>query len=244
MKTKLTALTLVSAVFLSSDIFAQAPVVERASGTSSTQSEQTAAARNNTLEIQALRQEISALRGLVEELSYELRKVKQRQDEDYEDLDRRLAAGGISAPQPSLPVTGNQNSPIASSSQETSEGAEQLYRNGFNALREGDRNGAVTFFEELVETYPGSRPEADSLYWLGETHWLNLEIEKSRQSFTKLLDTYPNYRKVAEARYRLGLIYSQLGEQDKAMEYMRALAEDDNSQSGAARVYLQEQGEN
>jgi len=119
---------------------------------------------------------------------------------------------------------------------------DELYREGFNALRDGNRNEAVRIFEELVATYPGSNREADALYWLGETHWLNLEIEKSRQSFTRLLEEYSGYRKASDAQYRLGLIYAQLGDQEKALQYMRGLAEGGSNQSQAAQTYLQEQG--
>ena len=41
---------------------------------------------------QMMQNEVRELRGLVEQLSYELQRVKQRQMDDYLDLDRRLSA--------------------------------------------------------------------------------------------------------------------------------------------------------
>ena len=72
MNIKLAALVCAGAVFLSGLSFAQAPVVDRTTvGDSNSGSGQTSAARNNYLEIQALINEVSVLRGMIEELSYE-----------------------------------------------------------------------------------------------------------------------------------------------------------------------------
>ena len=45
--------------------------------------------------MQDLRDEVRSLRGLVEELSYDLQKVKQRQLDDYLDIDRRLSTQNL-----------------------------------------------------------------------------------------------------------------------------------------------------
>ena len=254
MNIKLAALVCAGAVFLSGLSFAQAPVVDRTTvGDSNSGSGQTSAARNNYLEIQALINEVSVLRGMIEELSYEVRKVQQRQDTDYQDLDRRIASGtaggstfansGFAGSSTASEGAGVAVSlPAVASNDADQPAVDQLYQDGFSALREGNRQQAVVLFEDLVGKYPGSSREADSLFWLGETHWLNLEIEKSRQSLTRLLDGYPAYRKAADAQYRLGLIYDQLGDTNKAIEYMKLVAVGTNTQASSARSYLEKQG--
>ena len=236
MVVKITALVSAGAVFISSLALAQAPVIDLTANRENQESAQTNAVRNNYLEIQTLREEISALRGLVEEMNYELRKVRERQDEDYKDLDQRI----VSASSGSVSNTINSNTgndvtataaaqdsnvalPISSQSD-----ADNLYRQGFSALREGNRAESTRIFKELIEKYPGSTKDADAHYWLGETHWLNLEIEQSRQAFTKLFENYPNYRKMSEVRYRLGQIYAQLGDQEKALEFIGSSEDDQN----------------
>ena len=254
MNIKLAALVCAGAVFLSGLSFAQAPVVDRTTvGDSNSGSGQTSAARNNYLEIQALINEVSVLRGMIEELSYEVRKVQQRQDTDYQDLDRRIAsgtAGGSTSANSGFAGSSTASEgagvavslPAVASNDADQPAVDQLYQDGFNALREGNRQQAVVLFEDLIGKYPGSSREADSLFWLGETHWLNLEIEKSRQSLTRLLDGYPAYRKAADAQYRLGLIYDQLGDTNKAIEYMKLVAVGTNTQASSARSYLEKQG--
>ena len=43
-------------------------------------------------QMQVLQEEVQMLRGMVEELNYELQQLKQRQMDDYLDIDRRLSA--------------------------------------------------------------------------------------------------------------------------------------------------------
>jgi TolA-binding protein len=47
-------------------------------------------AGNSYYQSQVLQEEVQMLRGMVEELTYELQQVKQRQMDDYLDLDRRI----------------------------------------------------------------------------------------------------------------------------------------------------------
>ncbi|MEH6617383.1 MAG: YbgF trimerization domain-containing protein, partial [Porticoccus sp.] len=46
-------------------------------------------------QIQILQDEIRTLRGMVEEMNYEVTQLKARQMDDYMDLDRRLSAAAV-----------------------------------------------------------------------------------------------------------------------------------------------------
>lgn len=265
-KTALVCLTSAISVCLPSVLVAQAPVVDRSGQQRNAVVTENVASRNNYLEIQTLREEVTALRGIIEELTYALRKVQERQDEDYNDLDRRLSGGATSELQQEVGLEGVEGvieapagltetvdrdavaggpfslpqNPIDTAKNDAA--AEQLYQEGFAALRTGGRTLAVSKFQALVENYSGASREADALYWLGETFWLNLEAEDSRQAFVKLLNDYPEYRKADEAKYRLGLIYGQLGDSTKAIEYMKDLATGDGGQAEQAKAYLRDAG--
>lgn len=56
------------------------------------------AAGDRYYQMQVLQQEVQMLRGMVEELNHELQQLKQRQMDDYLDIDRRLSAIVSSAP--------------------------------------------------------------------------------------------------------------------------------------------------
>ena len=69
-----------------------APVIDLSAPASKPVVEPSAAVGDSYYQSQMLQEEVRQLRGLVEELNYELQRVKQRQMDDYLDLDRRLSA--------------------------------------------------------------------------------------------------------------------------------------------------------
>ena len=84
---------------LSSPILSSPPIENNVTRTADV-----TAAGDSYYQSQVLQEEVRMLRGLVEELSHELQQVKQRQMDDYLDLDRRLSAltAGNSAGQPAV----------------------------------------------------------------------------------------------------------------------------------------------
>lgn len=246
---RLERIVLLGSIAFSACTMAQAPVVDRVSqsGASNASADRNAI-RSNYLEIQALREEISLLRGMIEEQTYQVQKLQRQQQEDYENLDQRLLSGGAGISAGSSSGPGVEPSNAIPNAQQGSAGvvasadAEALYQQGFSALRLGDRAAATAAFEDLLANYPNSQPEADALYWLGETRWLDVKLEESRQSFSTLVEQYPAYRKVDDAKYRLGLIYDQLGDSEQAAAYMKTVAAGDSNQAASAKSYLQEKG--
>ena len=250
------ALTLwVGAISFGSSICAaQAPVVDRTFAQNSP--DQTAV--EILLELQALRQEVSQLRGTVEELEYKLGRLAKDQKRDYQNLDQRLLdVGNRAVPISTSPVStvsppgeyaANTDAPgVAAANtvaQETQVSAQQMYTEGFAALRTGDRNTAIQVFGQLVETYPQASRAADARYWLGETYWLDNQAEKSRQSFVQLLADFPQYRKAGDAKYRLGIIYDQLGDTDTAFDYMSDVLLSGSNQAVAAQSWINDQAKN
>tara|TARA_R110002073_G_scaffold14138_5_gene58363 strand:- start:236 stop:994 length:759 start_codon:yes stop_codon:yes gene_type:complete len=232
-------------LFISSPLLAQAPVEDRTvrtvnSGGSAPQPDPNV---QLIVELQNLRQEISYLRGTVEELQYQIDELEDQQGQNYTDLDNRVRAlysgdvspssGTTSAPTAASPSTSGTASSTESNSQATA-----LYQQGFDALRLGDRDQAIEAFDQLVENYPQSSEVPDALYWLGETYWLANRREDSRQAFVQLLDAHPNYRKSSDAKYRLGVIYEQMGDLGSARTYMQEAAQGNTGQAAAAKSWL------
>ncbi len=228
--------------FLASFVSAQAPVENRSSQPAGPPNEQV----RLLLELQSLREEVGFLRGSVEELEYQLQQLERSQQDQYNDLDRRVQAlyGGV---QPGIaPVSGDsviaERTPAqTAASGEPEQVSADLYTQGFAALRSGDRNAAIDSFSRLVQTYPDAGEVPDSLYWLGETYWLANRKEDSRQAFVQLLERAPNYRKAGDARYRLGIIFDQLGDAETATRYMQQVVNSGSSQAQAARTWLENQ---
>lgn len=228
-------------IAFSSPIFAQAPVEDRsvsANPRSAAQSQSAAAESANTqlyLELQTLRQEVSQLRGLIEELNYQIDQLSSRQTNDYANLDRRIlelsriggtpapasASGSSASVSPNSQALGPSSSPVAAANPGNS-GTQpaDLYNQAFSSLRSGDREAALRQFESLVEQYPNDAVAGDALYWMGETQWVGAAYEEARQAFVALTDRFPEHRRYGDALYKLGLIYHQLGDNAAAQEYL------------------------
>ncbi|BFM12196.1 tol-pal system protein YbgF [Simiduia litorea] len=182
--------------------------------------------------LQALQQEVLELRGLVEEQSYELNRLKQQRHDDYMDLDRRLASlsGGVVAGQ-----TRQQGGSSAGSdtSEAAGAGEEAAYKGAYGKLRQRDLAGAAKGFTGYLDLYPKGQYAANSQYWLGEIYLAEGKLEQSKSWFERVIKEFPSDRKAPDAKYKLGTVLFQLGDKAKAKTLLQAVA---NSSADAARL--------
>jgi len=212
--------------------------------------------------MQDLREEVRMLRGMVEELSYELQQVKQRQLDDYLDIDRRLGIlnGVLPAdnvvPDSSLEQSLNSPSVEESSSAEIQESSgfvdadilnldddelavKQDYEAASNKLlKDRDIEAATISLNAHLEKFPNSPFTANAHYWLGEIYLLQGETELARQAFTTITDEHKNHPKVMDSRFKLGKIYFQLGEIGRAKSLLEAAAKSSGGVASKARSFL------
>lgn len=193
-------------------------------------------------QLQELQQEISELRGLVEEQSHEIQRLKQQRMEDYLDLDSRIGelsqGGGISG---SLRPGGAQSDraqrrPQGSDADRQTE--TEKYRDAYELLRDRDIDGAIEAFNSYLEEYPDGNFAGNSHYWLGEIYLLKEDLDESQRWFERLLDRFPNDRKKADTQYKLGRVYHQQGEDGRARELLQEVASGTSDAARLARQYL------
>ena len=216
--------------------------------------------------MQNLQEEVRMLRGLVEELSYDLQQVKQRQLDDYLDLDRRL---GLGSNINESAVSDRFTSPVAILDREDAQAAlassgksagmdvstspvgvtsdlvddESLVKADYNAaskklLKERDIEGAAVALKMHLETYPGSPFAANAHYWLGEIYLLQGDTEFARQAFTNIVERHADHPKAMDSRFKLGKIYFQLGEVDRARNLLEQVAQSPGGAAAKARNFL------
>ena len=106
-------------------------------------------------QMQLLQQEMMALRGLVEQLSYDVQRHRGIQDDRYLELDRRLQ--NLSAqPQVATEVGQAVETPIATEGEtgadELSEQA--LYDAGLASIKGRQFDEAINQLKQLIERYP------------------------------------------------------------------------------------------
>lgn len=91
---------------------------------------------------------------------------------------------------------------------------------------------AMTAF---LETYPASVYVPNALYWIGESHYSQLQWEQAILSFKDVVSRFPKHAKAADALLKLGMCYENLKDKDNARFHYEALTEDFPG-SGAAKL--------
>jgi len=199
---------------------------------------------------QALLEEVRLLRGMVEELNYELSQVKQRQMDDYLDIDRRLssltagAAVASSGLRP-IPQAGTRAASVTGRALEKGPAGGDVadmkisYDSASNLLlKKRDIDGAAAAFKQHVADYPSSPYSANAYYWLGEIHLLQGQDELARQSFSVVVEQYAGHNKSLDASFKLGKIYHQLGDLERSRELLEMTAQSSGGAAVKAQSYL------
>lgn len=193
-------------------------------------------------QLQELQQEILELRGLVEQQSHEIQRLKQQRMEDYLDLDSRIGElsqdGGLSG---SLSPGGGQpdraqRRPQGSDADRQTE--TEKYRDAYELLRDRDIDEAIEAFNGYLEEYPDGNFAGNSHYWLGEIYLLKEDLGEAQRWFERLLDRFPNDRKRADTQYKLGRVYHQQGQDGRARELLQEVASGTSDAARLARQYL------
>jgi len=221
-------------------------------------------------QLQILQQDVQELRGLVEEQAHRLNRLARDQQEQYIDLDRRVAgvttgssaaAGGAAVAAGGRPLANpgvNGVAAGASSSQPgvgssvagvaafpgstTGVGERDAYQRAFDLMKGRNFQESITAFNDLVVGYPNGQFTPNAFYWLGELHLAQQHTEQARQSFMQVVSLYPDHPKVPDTLYKLGVAYHRLGDTTRAMEYFNEVQSQfpQSSAAGLAASYAKE----
>ena len=170
-------------------------------------------------QLDALQQEVSMLREMLEEKDYQLDLITQRQRSLYSDMDRRLNSieGGaarsvMAAPVPppstsTAPVAAPATAAFATGGDK--DGAQQ-YTAAFDLLKEGQYSKSIAAFDNFLKSYPNSKYADNAQYWLGEANYVSREYKTALDAFQSLIAKYPESSKISGARLKIGYTYYEL----------------------------------
>jgi tol-pal system protein YbgF len=201
--------------------------------------------------MQLLEQDVLTLRGLVEELQYQLQRLKKTQDDRYLELDGRfqslrgqLASGTLAAEVgPAVvtpaPVVGEIVAP-----QVTGQSEKALYDTALELIRNRQYDLAISQLQAVIDRYPSGTYAANAYYWLGEVYAAKPEpnYEKARQALAQVIEFFPDHQKVPDAAFKLGKVYYLMGDCVKARELLKQVVEQHQGKSVAklAGSYLRD----
>ncbi|MHA7834750.1 MAG: tol-pal system protein YbgF [Algiphilus sp.] len=206
----------------------------------------------------AIADEMRKLRGRVEELSHQLDRNEQRNQQRLDDIERRLAAlegggGGLSTGGGAMgagssasvvaPSLGGSESAGQASAQPTQPdpAEEKAYLEAFDLLKQGKYSDAILGFENVVQNWPNGRYADTALYWAGESHYVQRDYQKALDKFQTLLEKHPNSKRTPDALLKSGFSYEELNRKDKAREMFQRIVSEypDASAANLAKQRLE-----
>ena len=194
-------------------------------------------------QMQLLQQEVMELRGVIEQLKFELQRLKGVQDDRYLELDSRIqqvmqATVREPVAEPSDKVVELEHSLEEDLSEKDQYEAAQVL------IRNGQYDQAIVQLEALIRVFPDGQYTPNAYYWLGQVYAAKLspDFEKARQSLEQVISYFPDHSKVPDAAYALGKVYNTLGDCQRAKELLEGVVENYGGKSAAklAEKYLRE----
>lgn len=240
----LLCLSVVTALFLGvSTVQAQVQVVDSVPQSSSVVQGTANPQAELFYQFQALQQEVMMLRGMVEEQTFEIKRLKQQRLDDYIDLDRRVSAlTGASSVRP-IPQVKPQASvvgavPNVANASYGNESESTLYNAAYSLLKQRKVDASVSGFKEYINRFPTGEYASNSYYWLGEIYLLKSDLIAAEKWFGGLLAEFTNSRKVPDAQFKLGKVYHLQGKPNRALELLNLVAASSSDASRLAKQYI------
>ncbi|MBR9858169.1 MAG: tol-pal system protein YbgF [Gammaproteobacteria bacterium] len=243
MKFKLAAISM--AAVLSTSSWAQAPVSSVGSSGSVNdrlaELERAFSARSQAQidqqrQLNAVQQEVSELRGLLEEQSYRLEQVIERQrallmaQQDAAEKPQQAAPAAQSGAE-------SAESPQSKASATPASGDEQAaYDNAVNlVLQDKDYDAAIPAFARFITQYPQSSYVPNAHYWLGQLLFTQKRFDQAKAQFARVVEAYQTSNKRADSLLKLGLIAREQNDNAQAKQYFEQVVKEYGN-TGAARL--------
>ncbi|MEC8080534.1 MAG: tol-pal system protein YbgF [Pseudomonadota bacterium] len=218
-------------------------------------------------QLETLQQEVSQLRGQVEQQQYELNKLKSLSKDRYIDLDKRVSGLATQAQAqvqaaPVIAPTGSNVQTAASTAtvttptatvaplaaapvrpvklEEPTSEARAAYNSAYELIRNKKFEEAQSAYRSYVTSYPNNSLTGNAHYWLGELALVLGNQGEALVQFKTVQDSFAGHSKVPDAIYKLGIVNDQLGNQSLAKEFFqRVISQYPESNSAAlATNYL------
>ena len=198
--------------------------------------------QNRMVQLQA---EVQSLRNVVETLQNDIEQLKQRNREQYLDLDGRLgriegnpaasaaprspaaaapaavakppatAGAGFTDAEPAS-LTGDPAAPVDPVAEEAA------YQTALDALVERfEAADSARLFQAFLRDYPSSALVPNAYYWMGESYYVTQNYDLALEAFKTLLSQHPGSRKEADALLKLGYCQVALGQREAGEATLR-----------------------
>ncbi|MDQ7051294.1 MAG: tol-pal system protein YbgF [Enterobacterales bacterium] len=167
-----------------------------------------------TLQVNELQREVRNLNGQVEDNSYQLKQIQDRQRELYRDIEQRLAGLSRTGGEVASKSTTAKKIPASSHKSVSRAGngvdevsARKDFEAAFALVRNKDYLSAIKAFEIFLQNYPSSSYGANARFWMGQVYFVQSNLKDAELQFKLLLADFPESSKANGAKLKLADIY-------------------------------------
>jgi len=100
-----------------------------------------------------------------------------------------------------------------------------LYKQHYQALRDGKHSAARKGFRAFVADYPKHDYADNAQYWLGEAYYDERDYERARAEFSRVSTLFPKGNKVSDALLKTAYCHEHLGDSARARSLLSKVIE-------------------
>jgi tol-pal system protein YbgF len=197
-------------------------------------------------QLSELQREVRLLTGQVEDNTFKLKQIQDRQRDLYREIEDRLAASAQKNPATSgtaitKPADNNAVQAKNNDNRSTTNtvGAGREFEAAFELVRNRKYDEALVAFEQFLAKHPNSNYSDNARYWMGQVYLVQGKLAEAEVQFSALISEFPNSAKVNVAKLKLGDIYLKSERWSEARnQYTQVLDNSKGSQQQLARKGL------
>ncbi|GFO71015.1 hypothetical protein BJAS_P0220 [Bathymodiolus japonicus methanotrophic gill symbiont] len=200
--------------------------------------------------VESLQSDIQQLRGMLEEQSHEINRLKQREQNIYADMHARLqkleSAAGISAstavvvPKPvSAPVQpAYTGAPVLAAAQPAQAKPKRVkkvkpksraeekeeFDTAFASVKNSHYQQAIKQLEQFLQDYPDGVYSDNAHFWLGSVYKVVNDLPAAKKNFQAVYTQFHKSEKAAMAMLKLADIYSEEKDAAKARKLYQKIS--------------------
>ena len=166
-------------------------------------------------QIEALRGDLSRMRGQIEVLLNQAETADKRQKDLYLDIDTRLRK--IEQAKES---TAEKPAEVPASAEET-----RAYEAALNQFKLGNYPLAISALQGLLVTYPNSKLAPNAQYWIGMAYAAQRDYKNAIAAQQKVLAAWPDDAKAPDAMLNIATSQEAMGDRRGAQKTLEGLLE-------------------
>lgn len=172
--------------------------------------------------------DIDSLRGQIQENSYQLNQVVERQKSILQQIDglssgganagaQTNGAGDAAAAGAAAGASGDATAAAPAAAPTQSGDANTDYNAAVALVLEKKQyDQAIAAFQAFVKKYPDSTYQPNANYWLGQLNYNKGKKDDAAYYFATVVKNYPKSPKSADALFKVGVIMQEKGDKAKA----------------------------